>query len=290
MCQNSLGIHYKIESILKVRSNERLSAMRQKYLHVQTQALLQEFENNPQAKQAFIERFDLSRPLDMSIPKQMAKILHTYHIYFHSALYLQTSTEAAEAEALTYAQTHFDLPQESTFSDMEICFQEICEANNYHFLGGRTTGYYGAYIWKTEESATFDVEIFDERLTVPVIFMGDFIIKGWLDYYSGGLYGAAGWAHHNGTLYAVAQRYPNKTDQSFLISYLKHEGQHLLDYKMYSDITPTTLEFRAKLVELFYYSDNTKIKDIWEEAMDNPENSHSYASYFIMTLLKKYKP
>ena len=75
---------------------------------------------------------------------------------------------------------------------------------------------------------------------------------------------------------------------SFQISYLKHEAQHAVDKMNYDSMDSVVMEYRAKLVELIYYPDISKFLDFLLEAdKENPKNSHSYASFLIISKLSK---
>jgi hypothetical protein len=63
--------------------------------------------------------------------------------------------------------------------------------------------------------------------------MYDFLMLSWLHFASYGIASAGGWASKEG-LYCVYNRYKHGLDKnSFLVSYLKHEGQHLMYLRMF---------------------------------------------------------
>ena len=116
-----------------------------------------------------------------------------------------------------------------------------------------------------------------------IIMMDGFISLSWLDFISFGRTGTGGWADDNGTLCCVRSSYENGSEDSFNITFLKHEAQHAFDKKKYSDITSVDLEYRAKLVELIYWPNAKKIKEIFREAdTSNPDNCHSIAASRII--------
>lgn len=75
---------------------------------------------------------------------------------------------------------------------------------------------------------------------------------------------------------------------TFKISFLKHEAQHSLDKRLFTKITSSELEYRAKLVELIYWEDEKIIKMIHLESDNNADkNSHSIASHRVISELSK---
>ena len=63
---------------------------------------------------------------------------------------------------------------------------------------------------------------------------------------------------------------------------MKHEAQHSVDIKQFSQITPTELEYRAKLVELYYSSDSRLLNKIISVANPNKmDDPHAIASSWI---------
>ena len=75
-----------------------------------------------------------------------------------------------------------------------------------------------------------------------------------MDYLTFGKYGTGGWASEDGTIQCIESAYDFESEK-FTVSLLKHEAQHAKDLKEYPDITPAELEYRAKLVELYYSRD-----------------------------------
>lgn len=52
------------------------------------------------------------------------------------------------------------------------------------FLGGRTAGYYGPYIWTTTETVTYGVELPGGYQDYTVNLLDGFCSQSWLDYLS----------------------------------------------------------------------------------------------------------
>jgi hypothetical protein len=158
----------------------------------------------------------------------------------------------------------------------------------FHYLGGDTQGYFGPYIWKSTTPVTYPVALPGTAQDLTVNMMEGFVSRSWLDYLSAGKIGTGGWAK-NGELYCVKDAYKTKMDSpSYLVSYLKHEAQHVRDMARYPAISSVQLEYRAKLVELIYYPNILRFKSFLSEADGSDQgNSHAYASYLIVGDLSK---
>ncbi len=99
-----------------------------------------------------------------------------------------------------------------------------------------------------------------------------------MDYLTFGRYGTSGWASPDGVINCIEQAYDFESER-FLVSLLKHEAQHTVDMKRFPNITPTELEYRAKLVELHYSSDIGLLQKFISEADKNRVgDSHAAAS------------
>ena len=99
-----------------------------------------------------------------------------------------------------------------------------------------------------------------------------------MDYLTFGMYGTRSWASPDGTINCIEQAYDFESER-FLVSLLKHEAQHTVDMKQFPGITPTELEYRAKLVELHYSSDLGLLQKFLSEADESrASDSHAVAS------------
>lgn len=103
----------------------------------------------------------------------------------------------------------------------------------------------------------------------------------WMYYLTFGKYGTGGWASEDGTIQCIESAYDFESEK-FTVSLLKHEAQHAKDLKEYPDITPAELEYRAKLVELYYSSDWELLGKFLKMAdADKVNDSHAMASMRI---------
>lgn len=118
-----------------------------------------------------------------------------------------------------------------------------------------------------------------EQYTVNIL--KGFVFRSWMDYLTFGKYGTGGWASEDGTIQCIESAYDFESEK-FTVSLLKHEAQHAKDLKEYPDITPAELEYRAKLVELYYSSDWELLGKFLKTAdADKVNDSHAMASMRI---------
>lgn len=61
----------------------------------------------------------------------------------------------------------------------------------------------------------------------------------------------------------------------------------LNDYKHYPNLSGKELEYRAKLIEIIYYSNHRFLEKLIYQAINNG-NPHNYASFQIMQQLSTY--
>lgn len=79
--------------------------------------------------------------------------------------------------------------------------------------------------------------------------MDEFVTLGWTEFATMDKYHPGGWATDD-ALNCVKKAY-DVSSETFLISYLAHEGRHCSDYKHFPKLRNSAdLEYRAKLTEL----------------------------------------
>jgi hypothetical protein len=211
-----------------------------------------------------------------------------YQNYYRNVFWMNIPNEDAKKllfqELWIFCGSKSDLPNDD---NIEYEIAKIVKAEGYEYLGGDTQGFCGPYIWESSTKVTYEVELPSGIEPYTIIMMDRFISRSWLDFISFGKTGAGGWVGKNETLCCVSSLYDTESEE-FNFSFLKHEAQHAYDKKKYSDITTVDLEYRAKLVELIYWSNDEKIKNILNEADNsNPDNSHSVAAYRIINELSE---
>ena len=215
------------------------------------------------------------RAYDMA--ENLNDILRLYQIYFRDAFYCGLpETEAAE-KLRTRLKALLHMPEAEEDALVER-LQALFEAAGYHALFGRTQGYYGPYLWRETVPTVYHVELPGGTAEYTVNILKDFVFRGWMDYLTFGRYGTGGWASPDGTINCVAKAYDLESER-FRVSLLKHEAQHAADMKQFPGITPTELEYRAKLVELHYSGDLGLLQAFFSAADEGKGNdNHAAAS------------
>ncbi len=252
---------------------------------------------NGQAHEAveYLERFPNKRRLASKITSRLssiepeirvkneriAKVDAAYQAYYKSVFWQTNSNADAETLLLRLLSDAAD----RRFTDLVQAENEIkalVEKEGYCFLGGKTQGYYGAYIWRKTVSKTYRVVLPHTVRRFAIKKMHGFIARSWLDYLTLGRVGTSGWAQEDG-LCCVWRSYMGRTwTDQFRVSFLKHEAQHALDYELYDNkLSGTDLEYRAKLVELIYSKNLSRLGLFVGAASTydcDIDNSHTSAS------------
>ena len=220
--------------------------------------------------------------ISYNVDPSLNEILKVYQKYFRDVFYLGLSMEEAERNlsnglAFLFSADCRDL------DILEACYaaRQFTEFG-YSFLGGRTGGFYGPYVWKTTESRTYMVELPDGVQEYTVNLLDGFIFKSWIDYLSFGEVGTGGWTDSDGIINCIKSAYDLESE-SFQVSLLKHEAQHAQDLRRGKDISSEQLEYRAKLVELIYSRERNLMSQFLQEAdASRGSNGHAAAAYRIV--------
>jgi len=152
---------------------------------------------------------------------------------------------------------------------------------------GKTGKFYDLLVWRHQTDTIYKFTLHGQKIRTPIVFMEDFVSLGWEEYATLDRAYPGGWAYPD-KLYCVKKSY-DITSETFLISYLAHEGRHFEDYKLFPKLTAIDLEYRAKLTELTLL-DKT-IFDIISffitNADANTDDSHKRADYYAIQNLSK---
>jgi hypothetical protein len=259
---------------------------------------LSSFEENKTLVERYYETFEKKKDMIRSENQVIQDIDAIYQEYYRLVFW----EEKSEEFALRYLCEKFSvmlgdpIPSLNTRDEMiqtidqiECKLKNLVEEKGYQYLGDTTAAWYGPYIWKETVPTKYSIDLPDQTYDMVVNMMEGFVSRSWLDYLSFGEVGTGGWAKEEGQLFCVKQCYLDKIDTpSFQISYLKHEAQHAVDKMNYDSLDSVVMEYRAKLVELIYYPDISKFFEFLLEAdKTNSKNSHSYASFLIISKLSK---
>ena len=226
---------------------------------------------------AYVAIFEDCKYRTFEIPDILNDILRLYQIYFRDVFYCGLPEAEAADKLRTQLQVLLHMPDAGEELLAEK-LQSVFEAKGYHALFGKTQGYYGPYIWRDTVPTLYCVELPGGTAEYTVNILKGFVFRSWMDYLTFGRFGTGGWASPDGTINCIAQAYDFESER-FLVSLLKHEAQHAVDMKRFPAITPTELEYRAKLVELHYSGDLGLLQKFVSEADESrADDSHAAAS------------
>lgn len=240
-------------------------------------AYMREHEECKDILPAYVAIFEDQKYCTYEMPDNLNEILRFYQVYLRDAFYCGLPEAAAADKLLTGLQALLNMPDAGEVLLAEQ-LQSLFEAEGYHALFGKTQGYYGPYIWRDTVPTVYRVELPDGTAEYAVNILKGFVFRGWMDYLTFGRHGTGGWASPDGTINCVEQAYDFASER-FLVSLLKHEAQHTVDMKQFSEITPAELEYRAKLVELHYSCDLSLLQKFLSEADESKTNdAHAVAA------------
>ncbi len=255
---------------------------------------LENFEDKVVDVKKYHERFNCRKFNNETNNLVINNVLDAYANYYVDYFWDEKTELEARKSLQHRLMKILNLSTVLDFSECEKLIGELVEQQGYSFLGDTTGMLYGPYIWKDTEKVVYDVEIPSGIQQVTINMMDGFVSRSWLDFISLGLIGTGGWASESGELFCVRKCYKNEFNKlSFRVSYLKHEAQHLSDYKLFTeheindDMVGIYLEYRAKLTELIYYPNLKLFHSFISQANKDKNNSHSYASYLIASNLSK---
>ncbi len=234
--------------------------------------------------QRYITIFDKEQYLNYAIEELLNGILRTYQQYYRDAFYLCLDKDKAADRLQTKLAALLHVNDKYRLCDME---QEAIagefQRRGFYFLGGKTGGYYGPYVWKTTESETYDVELPDGIQPYTVKLLDGFVVKSWLDYLSFGKISTGGWTDNDGIINCVKSSY-DFDSENFRVSLLKHEAQHAKDLTLLPGMPSALLEYRAKLVELIYSAErNLLAQFVHETDASDASNGHAVAAHRIVS-------
>ena len=240
-------------------------------------AYMREHEEFKDILPSYIAVFENCEYRSYDVPEFLNRILLLYQVYYRDVFYCGLPEEEAADKLLTQLKALTNMPD----ADEELLterLQSVFEAEGYHALFGKTQGYYGPYVWKDTVPTVYSVELPDAAAEYTVNILRGFVFRSWMDYLTFGKYGTGGWASPDGTINCIEQAYDFESER-FLVSLLKHEAQHTVDMKRFPGIKAQELEYRAKLVELYYSSDLGLLQKFLSEADESKTNDgHAIAS------------
>ena len=245
---------------------------------------VQQFPDQIELYNRFMERFEQERYINYEVDSDLNDVLLAYQQYYRDALYLRTDKDQATELLRKRLLSLLGISDGQTaLGDLEQNhLAELFQRRGLHFLGGKTSGYYGPYVWKTTETISYDVELPDGVHSYSVKLLDGFITRSWIDYISFGEIGSGGWTDGDGYINCVKSAW-DFDSESFRVSLLKHEAQHARDLDSDPDMSSGDLEYRAKLVELIYSRERNLLVAFAQEADSSDKNNgHAMAAHRIV--------
>lgn len=245
---------------------------------------VQQFPDYADLYNRFISLFAQEHYITYDVDSELNDILMAYQQYYRDVFYLGIDREQAADILKNRLISLLGISDERT----ELCdleqkhLSDLFSIRGFHFLGGKTSGYYGPYVWRSTETVSYDVELPDGIQTYTVKLLDGFITRSWIDYLSFGEIGSGGWADGDGYINCVKSAW-DFDSESFRVSLLKHEAQHARDLEANKDMSSEELEYRAKLVELIYSSERNLLQAFAQEAdVSDKSNGHAMAASRIV--------
>lgn len=232
----------------------------------------------------FSSIFEHEQYVRYDVNEKLNQVLLAYQRYYRDVFYLLQEKKQAEKGLQERLKNCLGLVEkEIELYDMEQNqLVALFAEHGLHFLGGKTSGYYGPYIWRTTETVSYQVALPSGMQSYFIKFLDGFLTKSWVDYLSFGEIGSGGWSDGDGYINCVQSAW-NVDSESFRVSLLKHEAQHAQDLKRNPQMSSENLEYRAKLVELMYSTERKLLPVFAQEAdASDKNNGHAMASYKIL--------
>ena len=248
---------------------------------------LRQFPEQAERYHKYTSLFQEERYRTYDVAPELNEILLIYQKYYRDAFYLELPPEdAARTLRLRLAELLRD-GGDSPLDALEEAAADIFRQKGFRVLTGRTGGYYGPYIWRTEEVARYTVELPEGEREYAVKLLDCFVMTSWLDYLSFGAVSTGGWTGGDGLIHCVRSAYDLESE-AFQVSLLKHEAQHAADLSRYPNMSSGDLEYRAKLVELIYSSQRPLLERFLCEAdPERASNGHGLAAARIAEGFRK---
>jgi len=234
----------------------------------------------------FRDRF-LTRGEELPLPDEpfVADVVRTYRDYWVRALLRESAPDEAEDRLLDELEqilVRQGRPAPATAADvLEAVGQEIDAAGFFH-IGGRTRPHLELMLWARQDTTRYDVSLTDGTRPVTVVFVGDFLVKGWAHFATFGRASTGGWATRD-ALFCLVDDYDLESER-FRVSYLRHETRHFADYELFPALEQTDLEYRGKLTELIFARDSLYdlLAHFAAAGSPNPDAPHAYANFAVM--------
>lgn len=170
-------------------------------------------------------------------------------------------------------------------------FKEIIEDQGFKVEFKYRNGFQELYIWDKETIKSYEVILPKKTICTKVVFIENYLLNGYDYYATVGSTQVGGWAvKESATLFCNKKVY-DIDSENFRVSYLKHESLHFTDLNEYPNLSSADLEYRSKVIELMYCTEETIYDRIAEFVNganhSNRSHAHPYANYILLENLSK---
>lgn len=180
-------------------------------------------------------------------------VAQTYFHYWWRGLMDKATSAANENQLLAELEScmiRYGHPVEHlhNLDAMTEALGPLLEAQGVHSLRGMTRPFWELMLWRSESTQRYAVQLLTGTQSVKVVFLSDFLMRGWLAFATCGHSSSGGWTTPD-AIYCVKDSYDLESER-FRVSLLAHEGQHFWDAHHGPKREQPELEYRAKLVEI----------------------------------------
>jgi len=238
-------------------------------------------------------RFHGSTPVRPELPEGLAKdAVEAYTLYWFEVLrdpnLREPASKGLESSLRMAMEKHGQLSSSSPSQKSPMdSLPNLLAKDGFHALTGKTAPLFELMLWRTEKTELFTVELPGGPEPVEVVFLSDFVLRGWQSYATCGRRHSAGWTTPE-KVFCVEDAY-DRVSESFKVSLLAHEAQHHADLRNFQAIAQEDLEYRAKLVELAL-ADTTQpslLAGFASRARQDSPSPHARAEYRLMSNLQR---
>lgn len=231
--------------------------------------------------------------------KIVAEVSELYRSYWRTELLKKnpkdrTDSTLYNALADYMISNHLtSIPEDSLRKDIknDVELKRILENQGVKAEFKYRNGFQDLFIWDKETVEHYDVQLPKQSVQTQVVFIEHILLFGYDHYASLGSTQVGGWATKaSATLYCNKGQY-DVSSEKFNVSYLKHESLHFTDLNDYPNLSAADLEYRSKVIEIMYLTEETmheKIAEfIYGANKTDRSHSHPYANYVLIDKLSQ---
>ena len=143
---------------------------------------LRQFPQQSPLYSRYASLFEEESYLSYDVDAELNEILLVYQKYYRDAFYLRLSPEEAARKLGGRLADVLGAEPELPLERLEEQAADAFRRQSLHVLTGRTSGWFGPYIWRDEALREYAVELPEGRRNYTVKFLDGFVMKSWLDY------------------------------------------------------------------------------------------------------------